>query len=46
MSKKSEYVMVSADGGTWLHAPGSDFLFAFLLDDWDNQTKSDVKNRL
>jgi len=33
-SVQKSYHKVSTDKGTWLHAPGSDFLFAFLKNDW------------
>ncbi|MEC7770710.1 MAG: hypothetical protein VX798_05965 [Bacteroidota bacterium] len=33
-STQKQYNKVSTDKGTWLHAPGSDFLFAYLKKDW------------
>ncbi len=31
---QTSYNKISTTNGTWLHAPGSDFLFAFLKTDW------------
>ncbi|MGD1897096.1 MAG: trypsin-like serine peptidase [Phormidesmis sp.] len=36
------YNVIMTDSGKWLHAPGSDFLFAFLLDDWSQDLKNQV----
>ncbi|SOE23813.1 hypothetical protein SAMN06298216_4193 [Spirosomataceae bacterium TFI 002] len=32
---KPSYLVTKVEGGKWLHAPGSDFLFAFLKETWD-----------
>jgi hypothetical protein len=36
------YQVVVTDSGKWLHAPGSDFLFAFIQDDWSPTLKEAV----
>lgn len=36
------YRVSITDEGSWLHAPGSDFLFAFLDNTWDATTKASV----
>lgn len=36
------YNVLVADSGSWLHAPGSDFLFAYLDKDWDATTTKNV----
>jgi len=36
------YHVTLTDGGSWLHAPGSDFLFAFLDASWDPTTTKAV----
>lgn len=33
-----QYSVTVQEEGSWLHAPGSDFSFAYLLDSWDHQT--------
>ncbi|MDP2688296.1 MAG: hypothetical protein Q8O62_13815 [Aequorivita sp.] len=44
-TKKQElisYHVVVTDSGSWLHAPGSDFLFAYLEKEWDAKTTQNV----
>ena len=41
-SNNSSYNVVLTDSGKWLNAPGSDFLFAFLMDDWTDDVKTKV----
>lgn len=40
--KLISYHVIVGDKGSWLHAPGSDFLFAYLDKDWDATTKQNV----
>lgn len=44
MSENIEYRVILTDTGNWLHAPGSDFLFTFIMDDWGDKVKKDVTN--
>ena len=39
---RPSYLVTLTDAGKWLHAPGSDFLFAYLMNDWDATTKATV----
>lgn len=36
------YSVVVTDTGSWMHAPGSDFLFAYIDDSWNVQVKAAV----
>lgn len=42
MGNHISYNVTITDSGKWLNAPGSDFLFAFLQDDWDTVVKAKV----
>ena len=37
------YYVTLTDTGSWLHAPGSDFLFAYIEDKWPTQVQTDIK---
>ena len=39
---QSSYNQTVTTKGTWLHAPGSDFLFAFIQNDWSADVKQQV----
>jgi hypothetical protein len=48
MTRKQEgvghesYVVTLTDAGKWMHAPGSDFLFAYIDDSWSSALKDAV----
>lgn len=37
-----DYIETPTDSGTWMHAAGSDFLFAFIQDSWSKGLKKKV----
>jgi hypothetical protein len=39
---RPSYLVTLTETGKWLHAPGSDFVFAYLMNDWDATTKAAV----
>jgi hypothetical protein len=43
MSNGASYIVTLTDDGSWMHAPGSDFLFAFISKGWDSETQSQMK---
>ncbi len=38
-----EYRVILTETGSWLHAPGSDFLFAYIENDWDPTVQASVR---
>jgi len=38
----SDYVVTMTDSGQWLHAPGTDFLFAYIEQDWAKELQQSV----
>jgi len=44
MNEPLTYMVTLTESGKWLHAPGSDFLFAYLDDSWSNELKEKVAN--
>ena len=40
--KNLEYRVLITETGSWLHAPGSDFLFAFIENDWSPNVQASV----
>ncbi len=36
------FMIKFTDDGMWMHAPGSDFLFAFIQNDWSPELKESV----
>lgn len=39
-----DYIVTMTDAGQWMHAPGTDFLFAYLENDWAPDVKTQVTN--
>ena len=39
---KNQYNVITTNKGQWMHAPGSDFIFAYIEDSWDTAVKTDV----
>jgi hypothetical protein len=39
----ASYLVTLTDKGEWQHADGSDFLFAYIPNDWSNEAKAAVK---
>ncbi len=37
-----DYIVTLTESGQWLHAPGTDFLFAYIENDWTADLKADV----
>lgn len=37
------YQVTLTEGGAWMHAPGSDFLFAFIDDSWSSEVQEAVR---
>lgn len=37
-----DYIVTLTDTGQWMHAPGTDFLFAYIADDWSPALKGAV----
>lgn len=38
----TEYIVTLTDSGQWMHSPGTDFLFAYIEDDWSTDLKTQV----
>lgn len=37
-----DYIVTLTDTGQWMHAPGTDFLFAYISNDWSSELKDAV----
>jgi hypothetical protein len=37
-----DYIVTLTDTGQWMHAPGTDFLFAYIANDWSSTLKDAV----
>jgi hypothetical protein len=42
MTESLSYMVTVTDDGSWLHAPGSDFVFAFISKEWDSETQKQM----
>ncbi|MFI7675362.1 hypothetical protein [Actinophytocola sp. NPDC049390] len=41
-TRQVTYMVTTTDSGQWLHAPGTDFLFAYIEDSWSQTLKDSV----
>jgi hypothetical protein len=37
-----DYIVTLTDAGQWMHAPGTDFLFAYIANDWSSELRNAV----